>query len=373
VCGGCSTVELPALEMFVATFAVTAEKLTVEPHPNADRLELAQVGGYRAVVPAGQFRTGDLAVYIPEAAVLPSGLLDELGLTGKLAGAGRNRVKAVRLRGELSQGIVCRPASLNPAALADAYREGTDLAETLGITKWVPPVPTQMAGDARPAPALLPWPDIENIKRHPDLFVPGEPVVATEKIHGTACMATWDVSAAELLVSSKGLGARRLSLQPAEANLYWQVAGQFRFAELLAELADQLAAVRVGLFGEAFGAGIQDLAYGQGRGERAFAAFDLAWDSGDGVQRWADPDQCAELLSGRVPIVPELWRGGYDPTVLTDLAEGVEQVSGGEEHLREGIVVRAQRGRYAAQVGGRAIAKFVSDVYLTRKGGTEYE
>lgn len=55
----------------MSSFQVTAERLTIVPHPDADRLELAEVGLYRAVVGKGQFRSGDYAVYIPEQAVLP--------------------------------------------------------------------------------------------------------------------------------------------------------------------------------------------------------------------------------------------------------------------------------------------------------------
>ncbi|MFF3573041.1 helix-turn-helix domain-containing protein [Nocardia jiangxiensis] len=93
------------------------------------------------MVVKGQFSTGDHAVYIPEQAIVHDPLIEELGLTGKLAGRQRNRVKAVRLRGEVSQGIVCRPRQLHGADLTQAAAAGTDFAELLGITKWVPPVP----------------------------------------------------------------------------------------------------------------------------------------------------------------------------------------------------------------------------------------
>lgn len=36
-------------------------------------------------------------------------------------------------------------------------------------------------------------------------------------------------------------------------------------------------------------------------------------------------------------------------------------------------MVRPERERYSTVLNGRTIAKFVSDAYLTRKGGTEYE
>ncbi|MGO4753829.1 RNA ligase (ATP), partial [Streptomyces sp. 2MCAF27] len=96
----------------MSTLRVTAELLTIHEHPNADALDLAQVGLYRAVVAKGAFRSGEFAVYVPEQAVLPDELIAELGLTGRLAGTAHNRVKAIRLRGELSQGLVCRPRAL---------------------------------------------------------------------------------------------------------------------------------------------------------------------------------------------------------------------------------------------------------------------
>src|SRR3954453_1915473 len=97
----------------MSTLIVPAERLVVHEHPNADALELAQVGLFRAVVAKGVYRSGDIALYIPEGAVLPEALIAELGLTGRLGGSQHDRVTPVRLRGELSQGLVCRPAVLD--------------------------------------------------------------------------------------------------------------------------------------------------------------------------------------------------------------------------------------------------------------------
>ena len=145
----------------MSTLRVTAEVLTVHEHPNADALELAQMGLYRAVVAKGPYRTGESAVYIPEQSVLPGELIEELGLTGRLAGnslAGNNsdRVKAVRLRGELSQGIVCRPKALADVDLARAAADGADFAEALGIVKWVPPIRPPWTARWSPRPICCP-------------------------------------------------------------------------------------------------------------------------------------------------------------------------------------------------------------------------
>ncbi|MGW1957418.1 RNA ligase (ATP) [Streptomyces sp. NPDC001920] len=355
----------------MSTLRVTAEILTVHEHPNADALELAQVGLYRAVVAKGAYRTGDAAVYIPEQSVLPAGLIEELGLTGRLAGSGADRVKAVRLRGELSQGIVCRPKALGDVDLALAAAEGTDFAEVLGITKWVPPIPPTMSGDVESAPDLLPWVDIENIQRYPDIFAPGEPVVLTEKLHGSACLLTYAADEDRVYVSSKGFGSKSLALREDPRNLYWRAVRGHGVAEAAARLAERLGARRVGVFGEVYGAGVQDLTYGaDGRRETlGYAAFDVSAEI-DGRVRWLDP---AEVLEGELPLVPRLFEGPYDIERVLEVATGRETVSGRELHLREGVVIRPAVERYSAVTGGRAIAKAVSPAYLTRKGGTEYE
>lgn len=358
----------------MSTLRVTAEVLTVHEHPHADALELAQVGLYRAVVAKGAYRTGEAALYIPEQAVLPLGLVEELGLTGRLAGSRSDRVKAVRLRGELSQGIVCRPKALADVDLVRAAAEGTDFAELLGIVKWVPPIPPTMSGDVEAAADLLPWVDIENIQRHPDIFEPGEPVVLTEKLHGSACLLTYVAGDERVYVSSKGFGAKSLALVEDPRNLYWRAVRGHGVAEAAARIAERLGARRVGVFGEVYGAGVQDLTYGaDGRRETlGYAVFDVSVDVG-GVVRWLDTAEVTGLLEGELPLVPRLFEGAYDSEAVLGIATGRETVSGRELHLREGVVIRPAVERYSTVTGGRAIAKAVSGAYLTRKGGTEYE
>ncbi|MFE2874221.1 RNA ligase (ATP) [Streptomyces roseus] len=358
----------------MSTLRVTAEELTVHEHPNADALELAQVGLYRAVVAKGAYRSGEFALYIPEQAVLPADLIAELGLTGRLAGGSADRVKAVRLRGELSQGLVCRPRALAGVDLTRAAAEGVDFAGLLGITKWVPPVPTTMNGEVEAAPELLPWVDIENLQRYPDLFRPCEPVVLTEKLHGTACLMTYVADGGRVLVSSKGFGSKGLALKEDERNLYWRAVRGHGVPEVAAKLAERLGATRIGVFGEVYGAGVQDLAYGTDARTAAtgpgYAVFDVSAEI-DGQVRWLDPREL--LPDGELPLVPRLFEGPYDLGTVLELASGRETVSGRSVHLREGVVIRPAAERYSPVVGGRAIAKAVSPAYLTRKGGTEYE
>jgi len=104
--------------------------------------------------------------------------------------------------------------------------------------------------------------------------------------------------------------------------------------------------------------------------------FDVCVDL-NGVVRWLDAPELAQILASLadldIPRVPVLYEGPYDEALLLALASGTESVSGTGAHLREGIVVRAQRERRNDVVGSRTIGKIVSAEYVTRSGGTEYE
>jgi RNA ligase (TIGR02306 family) len=374
----------------LSSLRVTVERLTIHEHPNADALELAQVGLFRAVVLKGRYKTGDYALYIPEQAVLPPDLIEELGLTGRLAGKDKNRVKAIRLRGELSQGIVCRPAALpiNWDHIRFEIEEGIthdwhgqpdshDFAEKLGIAKWVPPIPVGMSGQVESAPDLIRWIDIENIKRYPDIFEAGEYVAATEKLHGSACLYTLDAATGREYVSSKGVGAQQLALQEDAKNLYWRAVRAHRLKDAAAAIAAKLGAARVGLFGEVYGKGVQDLAYGADASHDetlGYALFDIAAIGESGALTWVGHAERVRLAEEfDVPTVPTLYVGAYNYGHLAALAEGNSHLDGAK-NIREGLVIRPVDERRSDLLGGRAIGKIVSEGYLLRDGNaTEFE
>lgn len=96
----------------MSTFDVTLRRISkVWLHPNADRLEMAEVEGlaYQFVVPKGAHAAGDRVLYFPIDALLPDELSTRLGVKNYLVGPLKNRVKTARLRGEISQGVVVKP------------------------------------------------------------------------------------------------------------------------------------------------------------------------------------------------------------------------------------------------------------------------
>jgi RNA ligase (TIGR02306 family) len=344
----------------MATFVVEVLPLTaVEPHPNADRLELAVVGNYRVIVRKGEFHAGDLVAYIPEASLLPDALVERLDIRAYLAGPRHDRVRAARLRGVLSQGLVY-PAHADWVA-------GQDVAAELGITKWEPEIPLHMRGTAGAAPTWWKGYDVEPYNRYPHLLTAGEPVYVTEKIHGTCGVFGRDsADESRWFVSSKGHSDGHRVLLPDETNLYWQAARQMRVHEAIGQVGEAERQVQV--FGEIYGAQtpggrrIQDLAYNAALGLR-LAIFDIAVD---GVFLPYDEAMKATQRMG-LAFAPLLYAGPFEPGSILALAEGPETASGTKAHIREGIVIRPQTPRESEEIG-RVVLKFVGASYLTRKG-----
>lgn len=358
----------------MSTFDVRCRHLDeVLPHPNADRLELAVVGGYRCVVGKGQFQAGELVAYLPEAAVLPAPLIEELGLTGKLAGPEKNRIHPVSLRGALSQGVVMKARA--------GWSVGQSVMEELGVAKFVPEIPKELLGSAYALEEheRLDF-DIENIKAYPHLFELGEEIVLTEKVHGVfmavgglpeALARECGHRANRSYVSSKGLLASRMAFQLDNPNPYVRAADRLGLHAVAQDLATRWN-TPVLVMGELFGTGIQDLGYGQPGGEPAFRVFAIVRRTPEGQPAYLDDEELSNVVSHfGLTRVPVLFRGGYSPEVVAEYTSGRETVSGEDAHLREGVVITPAKERRTAEIGRLAL-KSVSEAYLLRKGGTEY-
>ena len=372
----------------MADFEVKIMPIRVMPHPNADRLELAAVGDYRSIVGKGDFHDGDMAAYIPSGTVIPDDVLEELGLTGKLSGSRKNRLKEARFRGILSEGLVY-PLSGN--RLKDEnVGEGDEVAELLGVVKWEPAIPATMGGQVmvpRPDPensdrlagSVTLGYDIENYKKHNRMLEDGEEVSLTEKVHGTWCSIGYHRATGHM-VTSKGMSGRGLVLKDNEVNdnnVYVKRSRLFRekfdrFRDLLQVHEDagiqRDSAVAVYLLGEIYGKGVQDLQYGTSEPE--YALFDVYVGS-PGIGRYLTRDEYSAIAEeADIPMVAELYRGPFSKEVMLEHSKG-QTVVGKGANVREGVVIRAVPERRDPR-HGRVILKSVNEKYLLRKQGTEY-
>ena len=376
--------------------------LAVEDHPNADRLSLVTVMGYLAISdkPDGKprYAAGDLVVYISEAALLPEGILRKMGFwdaekgKGSLAGGNGNRVKAMRLRGIFSLGLLYPvvdgaieiPVFTNDVGdLGSSYyltvAEGDDVGSELGIEKWNPPVPVHMAGEVCNISGHPMKYDFDNFESAIDIFDGVVEVVATEKLHGTFCAIGLVPGLnhgelfgnGDIFVGSKGMSAQGLVFKdnPAnDGNLYVKALRALLdngFADRLRTLSAQHGNAPVHVFAEILGKGVQDLAYGFDK--PVLRAFDIAV----GREFLSYDKFMTVAVALGLETVPEVYLGPFDVDALRRHRDG--KTTYGGVNIREGIVVRSTT-EMRHPYHGRTIAKLVSPDYRLRKNkdATEY-
>lgn len=327
----------------------------IEKHPNADTLGITQVGAYPVIVKLGDFKPGDLAVYVPVDAVVP-GTDERWAFLG-----GHLRIKAKRLRGVFSQGLVI------PAPLGVSL--GDDCSELLGIKRYETPEERSERQEQGPFvvprnPEYLPrYSDLENIRRWPDVLRCCERVVVMEKLEGenvrVAYVKTpwWKAPLVWLGLAPRGrlvVGSRN------------QIKTSGKWIEATAFLLGKFEAMpdpeRYSLYGESFGY-TKGFPYG-GDGSAQFRLFD-AWDR---VERrwldWPELNHLAESIWVQTP--PLLYWGDWDPVAGLALAEGESILD--PSHVREGFVVRPTVERTHPGLG-RVILKCKGEGYLLRKDG----
>jgi RNA ligase (TIGR02306 family) len=354
------------------------EVRAVYTHPNADALEFVTVKGWPVIVQkALGLRAGDRVVYFPPDTVMPPELADRLGIAKYLAPLPREidgtrrpglRVRAARLRGQPSYGTIDH--RVDPS-----WEVGRDVREHYGVSKFEPPVrPTD--GDALPPLAAFHrYTDVENIRNFPDVLRPGEEVVITEKLHGKNCRlglvrVEGDGGPAfEFAAGSSDVRRKEMDARGRPSDFWRPLTGEMK--ALLQHVGGGERNVVV--FGELIGSGVQDMAYGLADGSKGFRAFDIAVDGA-----YLDFDEKAALLARfGVGPVPHLYRGPFSWEVVEEHTYGPTTLcppeAAGKFAGREGCVVAPVRERYDAALGGsgRVVLKSISADYLARKGGTD--
>lgn len=309
--------------------------VSLEPHPNADTLSLAKAFGFPVVVKTQDFAGLDRAAYIPVDALAPD--------TPRFAFLGRSkRIKARRLRGLYSEGL------LMPPEPGETWEIGQDVTEALGVTKYDPPSSPQRHYNL-PRTPLIPEPegfvrytDVEKLRRYPDLFKPGEPVVVMEKVHGANARFMWRDG--QLYV-----GSHRVVKKEDDNCFFWKVAKRYQLAEKLQKIPGMI------VFGEVFGP-VQHLKYG--RTEPDLVVFDIFDSKRCG---YVDASLLIELCTVlQLPLAP-IYTMAFDLDMLKQDCEFDSHLC--PDHIKEGVVVRPIHEVHT-NVCGRLILKLISERYM---------
>lgn len=336
----------------MAFFGITLEKIEkVWNHPNADRLSMAKVEGlaFQFVIGKNQFQPGDAVLYFPLDSLIPESILQKMNMVGKLSGKDKNIIRTLKLRGELSQGLVF-PASLlteNQARLSPK-----EITELLGVTKYEPPVNMTQDGILKDLPTGFSKYDIEGADRYCHIveLLMEQDVVIMEKMEGTNFSTAKDKEHS-VIVNQR---SNTIIEKEGVLNTYWKAARNSNLTSIIQTLGPISA-----IYGELCGPSIQKNIYRLN--DHKVFVFDIK-DSGKWMG-WDEFKSFTEIHS--LQTAPILFVGK-----LKDFLNGksIQESSNGKslinpEALREGIVVKPVTEQFHSQLG-RLIIKQRSPAYL---------
>ncbi len=216
---------------------------SLSPIPGADNILVAQVLGWQCVVKREEFKSGDRCVYFEIDSILPIAQWnDHL----RKDPAKPLRVKTIRLRGQLSQGLAL-PMNLLPVG---EYELGQDVTELAGVVKYEPVIPAELSGKVKGNfPGFLHKTDEIRLQSVPEVLdeaiAKGLVLIGTLKMDGTSFTAY-------RRDADFGVCSRNLDLKETEDNAHWKIARKLKLEEILRSEPRNLC-----IQGEMVGPGIQ--------------------------------------------------------------------------------------------------------------------
>jgi hypothetical protein len=332
------------------------------PIEKADRIEVVQVQGWECVVnKSDNYQVGDLVVYIEVDSIVPD--RPEFGFLRER----KFRVRTIKLRGQVSQGLVL-PLSILPKGTS--LKEGHDVTEELKIKKYDPQGEAEekllqekttrsnnriikflsrfswyrrlfrfLLPKRSNFPSFIKKTDEERIQnlyhiceKEKDTFFS-----ATEKLDG--CSATY------FLVKNKkkalgfgqdyifGVCSRNLYLPKPDNSYYWKIAKMFAIEQVLKYLIGNEDYIV--LQGEIIGEGIQGNKYGVKGLD--FYAYNLIY----ATEKVSSLPASATLCLYGIKFVPILYNAFKLAPTIPESVECAKGKSVLADIQREGLVVRS--------------------------------
>ena len=341
----------------------------VQPIPGADKIECLTVLGWKCIARKGEFNKSDLVVYIE-----PDSLLSFNPWTGAQLGDKPLRIKTVRMKKQLSQGLVLAVATYNQLTGLE-LTNGQDVSELIGVTKYEPPVPgAVLAGLAKgDFPFFLPKTDETRIQAAPSVLHRHEstPFAVTEKLDGMSTTYYWhdeDASSKGRLPQGArhpyifGACSRNLEFKPDESTR-WTLAKTLSIPEALLATQEEWGH-GVSLQGELVGPNIQGNKLNLSR--VTFYAFNLydivtrAYVPHDEFIQW-----CTEHKIPHVPVLDNSF-SLKGQTVDSLLEYATRRSTLNPAVWAEGCVFRPLAEQHDAELEGRLSFKAINPEFLLR-------
>ena len=307
----------------------------IQPIENADMIELCTVDGWKVVTAKSVcHKIGDFVVYCEVDSFLP--IKEEYEFLRKssykkMGDQEGFRLKTVKLRGQISQGLILPLAEVIPFPNSLDYMEvGKDVTELLGIVKYEPPIPAELSGKVKGYfPSFIPKTDEERIQNFAGEYeeFKKHTYYVSEKLDGSS--ATFYFNNDEF-----GICSRNLELLETEGNTFWKVA-----RELNIENTMRAFGLNLSIQGELIGEGIQGNPYNiKGQTVRFFNLFDID------TQQYHTLKMFSTIVENEFELhtVPILNVGFTLPETIDELikmADGKSMLN--DKFDREGIVIRS--------------------------------
>lgn len=304
----------------------------VEPIPEADKICNYRVDGWSVVDQVGKYEVGDMVIYLEVDSWVSTELAPFLS-KGKepreYEGVKGERLRTIRLKGQLSQGLILALSHCVAVLCSSPARfdEGTDVTEWLGVIKWERPINAQLAGLIRGNfPSEVPKTNQERIQNLTKQFadLQQEQWAVTEKLDGTSVTFYLDMQG-DFHVCS-----RNLDLKRDENNLYWKMAIDLDIERKMQESDLKGLALQ----GEIIGEGIQGNQYKRRPVLHLFDVYDAEF--GNYLDLTGLHQVASHLDIKTVPVLDrDFPLNNYTIDELLVMAEGASQLN---DSSREGLV-----------------------------------
>ena len=323
----------------------------IGPIDGADAIEVATVGGWKVVVKKGEFTVGDRAVYCEIDSWIPTELAPFLS-KGKepreFEGVKGERLRTVKLRGQLSQGLLLNLDAVLPGT--NSFQDGDDVSGVLNIRKWEMPMNAQLAGLVKGTfPSQIPKTDQERVQNLNKEIAAAEGMMfeVTEKLEGSSMTCY-------LIDGEFGVCSRNMDLKRDENNAFWAIAIR---EDIEAKMRDTGPDAQFAIQGELIGPGIQNNIYKKSGTE--FYVFDVYnIQTGEYLAPIFRRALIERMGLNHVPLINPNYPIVASIDGLLEAAEGASVLNAKQE--REGIVFK--------QVDGGMTFKAVSNRYLLKGG-----
>jgi RNA ligase (TIGR02306 family) len=345
----------------------------IKPIENADAIECLSVDGWTVVSKKGEFQVGDYCVFYEIDSFLPAddvrySFLLKGGTKKDPSGKERIRLKTIKLRGQLSQGLAL-PLSLFPEYDVPnlSMTIGVDLSDNFNVIKYERPEP-------KTANAAGFWPDcliktdeerIQNVYNLYNEFYKDEEYYATLKLDGSSCTVAflgedkkeyWKCSDEEsdqqagivvydtdmIKIGEVIVCSRNLQLKYDKNSHFWKAVEDSRLINDIQEIAIHYGS-SLAIQGEVCGPGIQG-------NKDKFNNFEFfAFNILDIEKRVYIPyKDCLELFEAHgIQNVPLITQNAIKPFTLFGTINSMIEYADGKSinaKYREGIVFKSVNG-----------------------------